>query len=56
LNNSIPVSVRSYIFPLRKQGEAKVRAMALKAVRPKGNHLEGYRPSSAMQRVEGDAV
>lgn len=47
--------VRSYIFPLRKQGEAKVRTMALKAVRPTGNHLEGYRPSSAMQRVEGEA-
>lgn len=42
------------VFPLRKQGEAKIRAMALKAVRPKGNHLEGYRPSSAMQRVEAE--
>lgn len=56
LSSIYPEHIRSLIFPLRKQGETKVRAMALKMVRPKGNHLEGYRPSSAMQRVESETV
>jgi RNA ligase len=47
----INADVRPLVFPMRKHGEAKVRAMALKAVRPTGNVLAGYEPSSVMHRV-----
>lgn len=44
--------VEQLVFPMRKQGEQKVRALALKRIRPTGNVLPGYVPSGAMNRMQ----
>lgn len=52
--NEYPEHIRGFIFPLRKHGDfvGRARTALYRAVRPTGNRLEGYQPSSAMQRVE----
>ena len=49
--DTYPAEISHMLFPLRKHGEPKVRAMALKAIRPTNNRLDGYEPSNAMHRV-----
>ena len=51
--------VRSLIFPLRKHGDlmqGKARRSLFRAVRPTGNRLAGYTPSSAMNRAMDEAA
>lgn len=43
-----------YIFTLRKKGLAAVRAQILKNIRPTGNVIEGYSPSTALLRAQQD--
>lgn len=52
--HTVPAHVRSYLFPYRKHGSLQGRAWQnlYRQVRPTGNVLEGYRPSSAMLRVD----
>jgi len=40
-----------YVFTARKKGQDALRLIALKAVRPTGNRLDGYHTSIAMNRV-----
>jgi len=52
--------VRRFIFPYRKNGgnllTGKPRKAMFREVCPTGNRLEGYRPSSAVSRVQEEAV
>lgn len=56
----VPESVRRFIFPYRKSGgdllSARTRAMVFREIRPVGNRLAGYVPSSAMVRVHEEAA
>jgi RNA ligase len=52
---TFPAHVRSFVFPYRKQGgelmQGRSRAALFRAIRPTGNRLEGYVPSSSVVRV-----
>jgi len=58
--DSFTEPVRRFIFPYRKNGGSlftgKPRTMLFREVRPTGNRLEGYRPSSAVTRVLDEAA
>lgn len=45
-----PEDVRHFIFPLRKGHD--ISKAVYKAIRPTGNKLDGYAPSSAMNRMQ----
>lgn len=52
-------SVRQFIFPYRKQGDiltGRSRETLFRAVRPTANRLDGYVPSSSMNRIFEDAA
>lgn len=53
--DTFPVEVRRFIFPFRKSGgnlmEGRTRDLVFRAVRPDANRLDGYMPSSAVNRV-----
>jgi RNA ligase len=56
---SFDADVRSFIFPYRKSGNlmvGKARDAIFRAIRPTGNQLDGYVPSSSMNRVSDEAV
>lgn len=48
---TIHPDIRPLVFPLRKHGIDRARQMAIKSVRPTGNRLDGYKPSSGMHKV-----
>lgn len=53
--NTFPAEVRRFIFPYRKNGgdllSDRTRELLFRSVRPDANHLPGYYPSSAINRV-----
>jgi len=57
---SFPVEVRRFIFPYRKSGgdllSGRTRDLVFRAIRPDANRLEGYMPSTAMNRVMEEAA
>ena len=55
---SISEELRPFLFAYRKQGAivGKTRDTLWRLLRPKGNILEGYEPSSGLQRVADEAV
>jgi RNA ligase len=60
--DKIPADVRRFVFPWRKSngnildGDGRTRKLFFDQLRPTGNVLEGYEPSSSMNRVfEGGA-
>lgn len=57
---SFPESVRSLIFPYRKNGADlltdRSRQVVFRTIRPNGNELAGYVPSYAMARVADEAA
>lgn len=55
---SFPAHVRSFIFPYRKQGSlmtGRTREALFRTIRPTGNRLDGYVPSSSVTRVFEEA-
>lgn len=52
---TFPETVRRFIFPYRKSGgdllSGRTRDLVFRTIRPDANRLEGYEPSSAMNRV-----
>lgn len=54
--DTFPEFVRRFIFPYRKNGgdlfNKRSRSMLFRDIRPTGNRLEGYRPSSAVNRLK----
>lgn len=52
--------VRRFIFPYRKSGgdllSGRTRDLMFRAIRPDGNVLDGYSPSTAMNRVMSEAA
>jgi putative RNA ligase len=55
--HQLPEDVRKFIFPLRKTNsplEGRSREAIYRHIRPDGNRLEGYQPSSSMNRVQGE--
>lgn len=54
--NEFDLDVRSLIFPYRKNGllENRSRKALYRMFRPTSNILEGYRPSSSMNRINDD--
>ncbi|HEX4606634.1 MAG TPA: 2'-5' RNA ligase, partial [Urbifossiella sp.] len=57
---SFPEHVRRFIFPYRKNGgdllSDRTKDLVFRSIRPDGNRLEGYRPSSAVNRVMSEAA
>lgn len=56
--SSFPTSVRSFIFPYRKNGDllsGRTRQALFRAIRPTGNRLDGYVPSYLLSRVLDEA-
>jgi RNA ligase len=57
---SFPAEVRRFIFPYRKAGgdlmSGRTRDLVFRTIRPDGNRLDGYAPSSAMSRVMDEAA
>jgi RNA ligase len=57
---SFPVELRRFIFPYRKAGgdlmSGRTRDLVFRTIRPDGNRLDGYAPSSAMSRVMDEAA
>jgi RNA ligase len=53
--DAFPAEVRRFIFPFRKSGgnllDGRTRDLVFRTIRPDGNRLEGYVPSSAVNRV-----
>jgi RNA ligase len=53
--DAFPEQVRRFIFPYRKSGgdllAGRTRDLVFRTIRPDGNRLEGYAPSTAMNRV-----
>jgi RNA ligase len=53
--DKFPAHVRSFVFPYRNQKgdlmQGRSRATLYRAIRPTGNRLEGYEPSSSVVRV-----
>lgn len=57
--NTFDADIRSFIFPLRKTGDlltGRSREALFRAIRPTGNQLDGYVPSSSMNRVFEEAA
>lgn len=57
--DTIDADIRSFIFPLRKTGDlltGRSREALFRAIRPTGNNLDNYAPSSAMNRVFEEAA
>ena len=58
--DSFPAEVRRFIFPYRKSGgdlmSGRTRDLVFREIRPDGNVLEGYSPSTAMNRVTSEAA
>lgn len=58
--DSFPSNVRRFIFPYRKSGgdllTGRTRDLVFRAIRPDGNLLPGYSPSTAMNRVMSEAA
>jgi RNA ligase len=58
--DSFPAEVRRFIFPYRKSGgdllSGRTRDLMFRSIRPDGNRLEGYVPSSAVNRVMDEAA
>lgn len=51
--------IRSFVFPLRKSGDllkGKSRESVFRSIRPTANRLDGYVPSSSMNRVMEEAA
>lgn len=57
---SFPAEVRRFIFPYRKAAGdlmgGRTRDLVFRSIRPDGNRLAGYAPSTAMNRVLEEAV
>lgn len=55
-----PAEVRRFIFPYRKSGgdllSGRTRDLVFRSIRPDGNVLDGYSPSTAMNRVMSEAA
>lgn len=57
--DTFDADIRSFIFPFRKTGDLLVgrsRESLFRAIRPTGNQLEGYTPSSSINRVFEEAA
>ncbi len=54
--SSYPEDIRGHLFGYRKGGWQKVREKVVRSIRPTGNHLPGYTPSYAMERVIDDVA
>jgi RNA ligase len=58
--DTFPADVRRFIFPYRKAGGdllgGRTRDLVFRSIRPDGNRLEGYAPSTAMNRVMDEAA
>lgn len=58
--DTFPAEVRRFIFPYRKAGgdllAGRTRDLVFRTIRPDGNRLEGYSPSTAMNRVMDEAA
>jgi RNA ligase len=58
--DTFPAEVRRFIFPYRKAGgdllSGRTRDLVFRSIRPDGNRLEGYAPSTAMNRVMDEAA
>lgn len=57
--HDVDEDIRSFIFPLRKHGDllaGKARESLFRAIRPTANRLDGYVPSSSMNRVFEEAA
>lgn len=58
--DAFPPEIRRFIFPFRKSGgdllTGRTRDLVFRAIRPDGNLLPGYSPSTAMNRVMSEAA
>jgi RNA ligase len=57
--DTFDADIRSFIFPLRKSGDllaGRSREALFRAIRPTSNQLDGYVPSSSMNRVFEEAA
>ena len=57
--DSFDQDIRSFIFPYRKQGNLLIgrsRESLFRAIRPTANRLDGYQPSSSMNRIFEEAT
>jgi RNA ligase len=58
--DTFPAELRRFIFPYRKSGgdllSGRTRDLLFRSIRPDGNRLEGYAPSTAMNRVMDEAA
>lgn len=58
--DQFPAEVRRFIFPYRKSGgdlmAGRTRDLVFRSVRPDGNVLPGYTPSSSVNRVMSEAA
>lgn len=57
--STFPPDVRSFIFPYRKYGDllsGRSRQTLFRAIRPAGNFLDGYVPSSSVTRVMDESA
>lgn len=58
--NELPDDVRSFVFPMRKHGDllanSKTCAALYRKIRPTHNVLEGYKPSTSINRVLAEAA
>lgn len=55
--DQIPAEIRPFIFPYRRHhtlNAGKIKQAVYRAIRPTANQLDGYRPSSSMNRVMDD--
>ncbi|QEG30303.1 hypothetical protein GobsT_51080 [Gemmata obscuriglobus] len=58
--DTFPAEVRRFIFPYRKAAGdlmcGRTRDLIFRSIRPDGNRLAGYTPSTAMNRVMDEAA
>ena len=58
--DTFPAELRRFIFPYRKNGgdllSGRTRELVFRSIRPDGNVLDGYSPSTAMNRVMSEAA
>jgi RNA ligase len=58
--DTFPAEVRRFIFSYRKSGgdllSGRTRDLVFREIRPDGNRLDGYAPSTAMNRVMDEAA
>lgn len=57
--NTFDEDIRSFIFPLRKNGDlltGRSREPLFRSIRPTANRLDGYVPSSSMNRIFEEAA